>query len=231
MNGEKINPSQEPNREQEADLFFDGIGDLRECEGYLSNEVDQKTGQPWLDAIFEVHRAPDGKIITAKIKDQEAKNRFIILKNQIGARRAAALGKNSIRNYGVSPWKRRQAGTDNAPEETNVLRKTIERSLRVAGRNYDYLKPEEEIDLDMFTELLEEKIGKDEWAPKLIRGWNLIPMSSKSSKEPTFKLVVEFHDYGRKIFQGTHKEIEDSLNAELDRLEDFERGVMANDLE
>ncbi|MFA5128225.1 MAG: hypothetical protein WC457_04485 [Patescibacteria group bacterium] len=206
MSVEKFSPSQETGSDQEVDLFFDGIGDLPECEKYLSNEIDPKTGQPWLDVIFEIKRASDGKIIEAKIKDPDAKVRFVNQQRQLGARRAAALGKNSIRNYGVSPWKRNQAEAD-------------------AG----YLKPEEEIDLAKFTELLESKIEEDVWARDVIRGWNLIPISSKKSKEPIFKLVVEFNDYGRKLFQGTHKEIEDGLNAELDRIEDFERGEAAEE--
>jgi hypothetical protein len=168
---------------------------------------------------YKLPEYPDKNDPEEKARLNEARKR--------GRELSLKIGQKFERGFGKLSRERNRAGRVEPtvePTPRKLLRQAIESGLRVAQRDDTYLKPEEEIDLGKFTSMLESIIAEDKWIGERIRGWNLIPMKSGKIKEPIFKLVVELNDYGRKIFQGTHREILDELDAELGRIDKFERG-------
>jgi hypothetical protein len=192
---ERCQPGPEVVREEDGVVFFERYGDLNDPERSAAYDTDPVTGAKWLDVVFEYKKDKDGKIIEAKIKDENAHRRFLVNRSRLGSKRASAIIDGSL-------------------ERLSGMKKTKRE------KKDNLVKPDEDMDLGKFQELLIGLIDEDNWTRDQIRGWKLLTWRSKSTKEPVFKLVADFYGGKTEDYVGTYNEIMAQLNDKLDSLEE-----------
>lgn len=190
-----MNERYQPGPEEDKEIFFEKYGDLNDPDRSAAYDTDPVTGVRWLDAVFEYKQDKDGKIIEAKIKDENAHRRFLVNRSRLGAKRASVI-------------------VDRALERLSGTNKTKREKIE------SLVKSDEDMDLKKFAGLLKMMIDEDDWTKDQVRGWKLLTWKSKTAKEPVFKLVADFYGGKTENYVGTYDEIMAQLNNKLDSLEE-----------
>jgi hypothetical protein len=185
-------------------LIVDNFGDLNDKIDEFGRrfspafDIDPETGMTLMEKYLDVVRdEKTGKIIKARIKDEEAYRAFTRKKIEIH-QKGSPMAKKII-----------DGALERLSGESIARRKKAE----------SLVKPEEDMDLGKFQKLLKGLIDEDDWTRDQISGWKLITWKSKKTKEPVFKLIADFYDSETKNFTGTYDDIMGQLNDELDRIE------------
>ena len=187
-------------------LIVDNFGDLNGDPAFTpAYDMVPETGKTLMETYLDVERDEGGKIIKARIKDERAYSDYVKKK-----------------------FEARQRGSAMATKIVNgALERLSGESIKRRKKAENLVKPDEDMDLGKFTELLTGLIDEDRWTRDQIQGWKLITWKSKTAKEPVFKLMADFYGGKTKDFVGTYDEIMEQLNNELDRIEEFERGEVS----